>query len=48
LNGGFALIGSLCFPALASDTVTITAKADPISTQNQLLLFYGKWYFIFI
>jgi hypothetical protein len=41
INGGFAVIGSLCFPALASDTVTIHATADPISkTDNQLLLFY--------
>ena len=40
VNGGFAVIGALCFPAKASDTVSITATASPAASANQLLLFY--------
>jgi hypothetical protein len=40
INGGFAVLGSLCFPAQASDQVVITATASPTASQNQLLLFY--------
>ena len=40
VNGGFSLVGALCFPARASDTVQIKATAAPTSTSNQLLLFY--------
>ena len=39
LNGDFQIVGSLCFPAKASDTVVIHAQAGA-AAQNQLLLFY--------
>ena len=40
LNGGFSLIGSLCFPAKAGDTVQITATANAEGGEDQLLLFF--------
>ena len=40
VNGGFAVIGSLCFPAKAGDTVVIKAKANADASADQLLLFY--------
>ena len=40
LNGGFALIGSLCFPAKAGDTVEIKATANADGGEDQLLLFF--------
>ena len=46
-NGGFAVLGSLCFPAQAGDKVVIRAKASATATNTQLLLFYddqaGSW-----
>ena len=40
LKGGFALIGSLCFPAKAGDTVEIKATANATGGEDQLLLFF--------
>ena len=40
INGGFALVGSLCFPARAGDTVEIQAKASAEGGEDQLLLFF--------
>ena len=40
INGGFALVGSLCFPARAGDTVEIQATASAMGGEDQLLLFF--------